>query len=78
MIYRSYRYPYEYVPQVEKPVEVPVAKVDNMTFRMPGAASCELQNVTEVPEALGYSSKIAACVTEETVEEDDDEVGAKF
>ena len=75
MMYRTYRYPYEYVPQVEKPVEVPVERIDNMKFRMPGAASCELQNITEVPEALGYSSKIAACVTEETA---DEEEGAKF
>ena len=70
MMYRAYRYPYDYVPQLEKPAEVPVARIDNMTFRMPGAASCVLQNMVEVPEATGYGSKIAACVTEETVEEE--------
>ena len=76
MFYRAYRYPYEYVPQLEKPVEVPVERVDNMTFRMPGAAEGKLQNFVEVPEAKGYSSKIAACVTENA--DDEDMVGAKF
>ena len=63
-IYRAYRYPYEYVPQVEKPTEVPVEKIDNMTFRVPGAAQGNLDNITEVKAALGYTSEIAACVTE--------------
>ncbi|MBQ5707397.1 MAG: hypothetical protein IIV69_03900, partial [Peptococcaceae bacterium] len=65
-----------YVPQLEKPVETPVERVDNMTFRMPGAADSKLQNFVEVPEAKGYSSKIAACVTENA--DDEDMVGAKF
>ena len=68
MVYRAYRYPYEYVPQLPKPVEVPVERVNNMTFRMPGAAEGMLENITVVPEALGYTSKMAACVTEEEEE----------
>lgn len=75
MIYRAYRYPYDYVPQVEKPTEVPVEKINNMTFRVPGAAPGMLDNITEVPEALGYTSAMAACVTEEN---DEDATGAKF
>ena len=75
MIYRAYRYPYSYVPQVEKPTEVPVGRIDNMTFRMPGAAEGMIANVVEVPEALGYTSAMAACVTEE---DDDAATGAKF
>lgn len=65
MVYRAYRYPYDYVPQLEKPQEVPVVRVDNMTFRMPGAGSGHLDHITEVPEALGYTSKMAACVTDD-------------
>ena len=68
MVYRAYRYPYEYVPQLPKPVEVPVERVNNMTFRMPGAAEGMLENITVVPEALGYTSKMAACVTEDEEE----------
>ena len=46
-----------------------------MTFRVPGAAPGMLDNITEVPEALGYTSAMAACVTEEN---DEDATGAKF
>ena len=74
MVYRAYRYPYDYVPQLEKPVEIPVEKVNNMTFRMPGAAPGNLDNITDVPEALGYTSTMAACVTED----EDQESGAQF
>ena len=77
MIYRAYRYPYRYVPQLEEPTEVPVERINNMTFRMPGAAEGMLDNITEVPEALGYTSAMAACVTEDETG-DDDATGAKF
>ena len=77
MIYRAYRYPYSYVPQLEEPTEVPVERINNMTFRMPGAAEGMLDNITEVPEALGYTSAMAACVTEDETG-DDDATGAKF
>lgn len=50
-------------------------KNNNMTFRVPGAAPGMLDNITEVPEALGYTSAMAACVTEEN---DEDATGAKF
>lgn len=49
IIYRAYRYPYSYVPQLEIPTEVPVVRLDNCTFRVPGAAEGNLQNITEVP-----------------------------
>lgn len=68
MIYRAYRYPYNYIPQLENPIEIPVKRVNNMSFRMPGAALGALQNFTEVSEALGYTSAMAACVTEENEE----------
>lgn len=73
-IYRAYRYPYDYVPQLEKPVETPVERVDCMTFRMPGAAEGMLENITTVPEALSYTSEMAACVTED----DDENAGDLF
>jgi hypothetical protein len=37
-VYRSYRVPYEWIPQVEKPSEVAIEPVDVKDFRMPGAA----------------------------------------
>ena len=46
MIYRAYRVPYEWVPQLEKLPEVPIEKVDNAHFRMPGAG--DSAHLTEV------------------------------
>ena len=77
-IYRAYRYPYEYVPQLAKPVETPVVRLDNHTFRVPGAADCTLPEATIVPGTTGYSRKVEMCVSaddqdESLKEHDDDE-----
>ena len=82
-IYRAYRYPYDYVPQLDAQEEVPVEKVNNMTFRMPGADEGMLENITEVPEATGFTTKMAACVVENevdpnAVDPDDEPTGAFF
>lgn len=39
-----------------------------------GAAKGMLENITTVPEALGYTSEMAACVTED----DDENAGDLF
>lgn len=77
-IYRAYRYPYSYVPQLEVPEEVPVGTIDNMTFRMPGAAEGMLCEATTVPEALGYTSEMAACVTEEDLPDQENDMDRAF
>ena len=64
MVYRAYRYPYEYVPQVEKPVETPVVRLDNHDFRVPGASDSAIKEVTPVAGTEGYNFKIDACVTD--------------
>ena len=64
-IYRAYRYPYEYVPQVQKPEEIPVERIDNKKFRMPGAGSGEITDVVEVAGTWGYAGRADACVTED-------------
>ncbi|RMD02387.1 thioredoxin [Clostridium autoethanogenum] len=38
MVYRSYRVPYSWIPQLDKPVEKPIEKLDKNQFRVPGAA----------------------------------------
>lgn len=38
-IYRAYRVPYEWVPQLKKPVEEDVVRVDVSSFRVPGAGT---------------------------------------
>lgn len=53
-VYRAYRYPYDYVPQLEKPEEVAIEPIDITNFRVPGAKPKGAQNVTEVPGAWDY------------------------
>lgn len=68
LIYRAYRYPYEFVPQLTKPVETPIARLDNKSFRVPGAASGMIENVVDVTGAKGWAKKVDACVTDEQQE----------
>ncbi|MDP6179394.1 MAG: aryl-sulfate sulfotransferase [Desulfatiglandales bacterium] len=68
MVYRAYRVPYEWVPQVEKPKEEAVKRLDITTFRVPGAAVIGPQRVTKVKEAKGYSADSALCVMQEDEE----------
>ncbi|MCR4394758.1 MAG: aryl-sulfate sulfotransferase [Dehalococcoidales bacterium] len=37
LIYRAYRVPYEWVPQVKKPREKMIKRIDNSKFRVPGS-----------------------------------------
>ena len=37
MIYRAYRVPYEWIPQLAKPDEESIEAIDVETFRVPGA-----------------------------------------
>ena len=48
MVYRAYRVPYNWVPQLNKPKEVPIERVDVQTFRVPGAEPLGCQNITKV------------------------------
>ena len=72
-IYRAYRYPYEYVPQLSRPVETPVVPPDNHNFRLPGAAEGFIQNRVSVAGTWGFSGRMDACVTEDQVHDGADE-----
>ncbi len=61
-IYRAYRVPYEWVPQIEKPVEMPVKRPNNQDFRMPGAAPCGPGSKVSIKGAIGAFSTTATCV----------------
>ena len=65
MIYRAYRYPYDYVPQVEKPTETAIYPVDVTDFRMPGAKGKAFDKVTTVPGVWGYGASTGFCVEKE-------------
>ena len=62
-LYRCYRIPYEWVPQLEKPVETPVERADLFSFQMPGAAPTDWDSATvEVEGAHSYDTQMAKCV----------------
>lgn len=48
LLYRAYRVPYEWVPQLAKPEEVPVARLNNAEFQVPGASDPALGEDTMV------------------------------
>ena len=66
-LYRAYRYPYDYVPQLPRPAETPVIPMDNRDFRLPGAAEGFIQNRVSVAGTWGFEGKMDACVTEDQI-----------
>ncbi len=47
-VYRAYRLPYDWVPQLPKPLEKAVPRPDNRKFRVPGSTYSRPQKVTRV------------------------------
>lgn len=68
MVYRAYRVPYNWVPQLEKPTEIAIDKIDNTTFRVPNAAPSGSDSIVEIAEAQSIGEG-ALCVAryDETV-----------
>ncbi len=62
MVYRAYRVPYEWVPQVEHTEEIKIEPIDKMNFRLPGAAPCGVRQVTTVEGTTGYFGLSTMCV----------------
>jgi hypothetical protein len=62
MIYRAYRLPYEWVPQVEKPGERPIERIDVTRFRVPGASPGGARRVVSVEGVRPYQPDAALCV----------------
>lgn len=71
-VYRSYRIPYEWIPQVEKPVEVAISAQDVKNFRMPGAAHCGANRIVEVEGCNPFFGGSGVCVVTD-IEESTDE-----
>jgi thiol-disulfide isomerase/thioredoxin len=69
MIYRAYRYPYDYVPQEQKPEEVAIAQIDNTTYRVAGAGTLGAKVVIDVEGTLPYYSDVALCVATDDEED---------
>ncbi len=62
MVYRAYRVPYEWVPQLAKPKETPIEKINVRTFRMPGAGAVGPQSEVSVAGTLGFGNDGGHCV----------------
>jgi hypothetical protein len=62
LIYRAYRVPFEWVPQVEKPDEKPIERIDVTRFRVPGASQRGPKRVVNVEGILPYRPDAALCV----------------
>ncbi|GAA0383417.1 hypothetical protein GCM10008933_13220 [Paenibacillus motobuensis] len=61
MVYRAYRVPYEWVPQLPRPEEKAIAPLDIADFRVPGAAPRGAHSIVEVTGTISYGDG-AACV----------------
>jgi hypothetical protein len=48
LVYRAYRVPYKWIPQLEPPKEKAVPRIDNKRFRVPGSAKLRVLKVTKV------------------------------
>lgn len=63
MVYRAYRVPYEWVPQLEKPPETEIPALDVTTFRVPGSAPFGGGVTIEIEGIIGQNNQIGAfCV----------------
>lgn len=63
LLYRAYRLPYEWVPQLEKPQETAIAPIDVRTLRVPGAAKAgDRRKHTVVAGVKPYQQDSALCV----------------
>ena len=61
-VYRAYRAPYEWVPQLEKPVETPIVPLDPATFRVPGAAPLGVKETVVIEGAIDGFANAGTCV----------------
>ncbi len=63
MIYRAYRYPYDWVPQLDKPIEKEIIPPDNQTFQLANAARLEYEAITtKVISSIETVGSFADCV----------------
>jgi len=61
-VYRAYRIPYEWIPQLDKPVEKDIPKLDIREYRMKGAAQCGALREVNVEGVQPFYSGSGICV----------------
>ena len=62
LIYRAYRAPYDWVPQLEKPEEVPVKKRDVSQFSLSGRPPKEANRVIDMADMKRFEADSQSCV----------------
>ncbi|NKB70028.1 MAG: thioredoxin [Candidatus Latescibacteria bacterium] len=62
MVYRAYRLPYEWIPQVEKPEEIPVPRLDNSKFRVTELSGEEKRAITTLKRGGKVNPDPQLCV----------------
>jgi hypothetical protein len=65
MVYRAYRLPYAWVPQLDNPEEIPVPRLDNSKFRVTGVAGRKAVNVTTITHGGRVKPDPQLCVVPE-------------
>ena len=66
MVYRAYRAPYDYVPQLDRPKERAIEPINVSTYRVPGAAAPGPESEVTVEGTLPYQTSSALCVVSDT------------
>ncbi len=66
MVYRAYRYPYDYIPQVDVPQEIDIKPINVVDFRVEGASPRGARSETVVEGLVPYQTSSALCVLSDT------------
>jgi hypothetical protein len=69
-VYRAYRVPYEWVPQLERPEEIAVPRLDISRFRVPGTEWKAEQRITKVEGTTGFFAMPQLCVSDVEISDD--------
>jgi hypothetical protein len=64
-VYRAYRAPYEWIPQLAEPEEKPISPINNQDFRVPGSALKAEQGVTKVEGVQEVFYETQACAVKQ-------------
>jgi len=61
-LYRAYRYPYNWIPQLDEPAQTPVIKQTCATYRVPGGETREPENVSTLNGGDAYNPNSQLCI----------------
>jgi hypothetical protein len=73
LLYRAYRIPYSWVPQLPKPEEKMISRINNSKFRVPGSPRRKKAKVTKIKARIrkSYDSQFCVLPNKDTLEDKD-------